>query len=121
MYKKHHNIIDGVYMLRMPSRWIDIPKMDIIDAEDCEGELFNLFKDANVYDIEDIKDFLLPIDEHNIEESIFIIRRDGQYFLCETQGENYIKFSTNISDVFFVEYYDRASKLSKLQEKSSNK
>lgn len=120
MYKKHHNIIDGVYMLRMPTKWEDIPEMDKIDADDEEGELFNLFRDAKIYDIEDLKEFKSPADKHNIKETIFIIRRDGEYFLCETQGENFIKFSTNISEVFFIEQYDRLNKVMKLYEKSTD-
>lgn len=119
MYKKHHNIIDGVYTLRMPKSWEEIPYMDEIDAEDEDDELYNLFTDAKIYDIEELKDFESPVDEHHIKETIFIIRKDGDYFLCETQGEKFVKFATNISNVGFVERYDRTSKLSKLHEKST--
>jgi hypothetical protein len=119
MYKKHHNIIDGVYMLRMPEYWEDIPFMDDIDAEDEDGELYELFKDVNIYDIEDISGFTNPTDKHNIEETIFIIRGNGQYYLCETQGENYIKFASNISKVNFVEIFDRVGKVFKLHEKTT--
>jgi len=120
MYKKHHNIIDGIYTLRKPTKWEDIPEIDDIDAEDEEGELFNLFQDAKVYDIEDINNFELPTDEHNINETIFIIRKNGKYYLCETQGENYVKFSTDISRVPFVEQYNRSHKVNKLHEKSTD-
>jgi len=102
----------------MPTIWEDIPEIDDIDAQDDEGELFNLFKDATVYDIEDLTGFELPTDEHNINETIFIIRKNGKYYLCETQEENFIKFSTNISRIPFVEQYDRSHKVSKLYEKS---
>ena len=118
MYKKHHNIIDGVYMLRLPSKWEEVPLIEQIDAEDEEGELFELFKDVTIYDIEDLDGFDFPIDNHNIKETIFVIRRNGKYFLCETQGENFVKFSVDISDVGFVEQYDRSHKVSKLYEKS---
>lgn len=121
LYKKHHNIIDGVYMLRLPTNWEEIPNIDKIDAEDEEGELLSLFKDVNIYDIEDLEGFELPTDKHNIKETIFVIRRNGEYYLCETQGENYVKFSTNISDVNFVEMFDRGDKLDKLQEKTNYK
>lgn len=119
MYKKHHNIIDGVYLIRMPQKWEEIPYMDEIDAEDEEGELYSLFQDANIYDIEDLSGFTLPTDKHNIKETIFIIRRNGEYYLCETQGENYIKFATNISKVDFIGIYDRVGKVYKLHEKST--
>ena len=119
MYKKHHNIINGIYTMRLPETWEDIPVIDQIDAEDEEKELFNLFQDVTIYDIEDLAGFVLPTDEHHIEETIFVIRRDGEYFLCETQGENFVKFATKISDVDFVELYDRSHKVNKLHEKST--
>jgi len=118
MYKKHHNVIDGVYMLRIPESWEEISQMDTIDAEDDEGELLELFKDATIYDIEDLPDFVLPTDKHNIKETIFIIRRNGKYYLCETQGENFIKFASDISNVEFVELYDRSNKVNKLHGKT---
>ena len=93
--------------------------MDEIDAEDESGELFALFQDAKIYDIEDLPDFINPRDKHNIIETIFIIRREGQYYLCEAQQENYIKFSTNISNVDFVNMYDRLNKILKLQGKNT--
>lgn len=120
MYEKHHNIIDGIYMLRMPKEWDDIPELEEIEKEDDEGELLSLFRDAKVYDIEDLENFNKPTDNHNIKETIFVIRRNGEYYLCETQGEDYIKFSVNISDVYFVEEYDRLNKLIKLYEKSNS-
>ena len=119
IYNKHHNIIDGVYLTRKPITWDEIPYMDEIDAEDESGELFALFQDAKIYDIEDLPDFINPRDKHNIIETIFIIRREGQYYLCETQQENYIKFSTNISNVDFVNMYDRLNKILKLQGKNT--
>ncbi len=118
LYEKHHNIIDGVYLIRKPKTWNEIPYMDEIDAEDESGELFALFQDVTIYDIEDIPNFINPTDEHNIKESIFIIRYEGQYYLCETQGENYIKFATNVSNVDFISTYDRLVKLIKLQQKT---
>lgn len=121
IYKKHHNTIDGIYMLRLPSTWEEIPHIDEIDAEDEDGTLYLLFRDSIVYDIEDLDDFESPTDKHNIKESIFIIRRLGEYYLCETQGENYIKFATNISNIDFIELYDRGGKISKLQETTTNK
>lgn len=117
MYKKHHNIIDGIYMLRLPDTWDEIPYMDEFDALDEEGQLRNLLIDANFYDIEDLTDFINPPDKHNIEETIFIIRRNGEYYLCETQGENYIKFSTNISKVEYIKNLDRTEKLKKIQDR----
>ena len=70
MYKKHHNIIDGIYTLRCPENWKEIPFLDKIDAEDEEGELLNLLLDVTIYDIEDIKGFEYPMDDHNIVETI---------------------------------------------------
>lgn len=117
MYKKHHNIIDGIYMLRLPDTWEEIPYMDEFDVLDEDGQLRNLLIDANFYDIEDLTDFINPPDKHNIEETIFVIRRNGEYYLCETQGENYIKFSTNISKVEYIKNLDRTEKLKKLQDR----
>ena len=117
MYKKHHNIIDGVYMLRLPDIWDEIPYMDEFDILDEDGQLRNLLIDANFYDIEDLTDFINPPDKHNIEETIFVIRRNGEYYLCETQGENYIKFSTNISKVEYIKNLDRTEKLKKIQDR----
>ena len=119
MYKKHHNIINGIYTLRMPRNWEEIPFLDEFDAEDEDKELYQLFLDAIVYDIEDLSGFTSPMDEHNINETIFIIRRDGEYYLCETQGENYIKFSTKISKVSFIEQYNRSHKIQRIHEKST--
>jgi hypothetical protein len=114
IYLKHHNIIDGIFMDRKPDFWDEISYLDHIDAEDDDGELYSLFKDIKIYDIEDISGFTNPIDTHNINETIFIIRRLGMYYLCETQGEKYIKFSVNISNVDFVKIYDRSVKLEKI-------
>ena len=119
MYKKHHNIINGIYTLRNPRNWEEIPYLDDIDAEDEDGELNSLFLDVGVYDIEDLKELKSPSDEHNIEETIFIIRRNGEYYLCETQGENYIKFATRVSNLEYIQMYDRTDKLNKLYEKST--
>ena len=117
LYEKHHNIIDGIYLDRKPLTWEEIPHMDAIDAEDESGELFALFQDVKIYDIEDLPGFENPRDEHNIKESIFIIRRQGEYYLCETQEANYIKFATNVSNVEFVNMYDRLNKIMKLHRK----
>ena len=113
LYEKHHNIIDGVYLTRKPITWEEIPYMDTIDAEDEDGELFALFQDVKIYDIEDLPNFKQPRDTHDIKETIFIIRKDGDYYLCETQGENYIKFASNISNVEFINMYDRIIKIKK--------
>ena len=118
MYEKHHNIIDGIYLDRRPLTWEEVPYMDDIDAEDESGELFALFQDVKIYDIEDLSGFTNPSDAHNIEETIFIIRRNGQYYLCETQEENYIKFSTNVTNVEFINMYDRLNKIMRLQRKN---
>lgn len=117
MYKKHHNIIDGIYMLRLPDTWDEIPFMDEFDAQDEDGQLRDLLIDASFYDIEDLENFINPPDKHNIIETIFVIRRNGQYYLCETQGENYIKFSTNISKLEHIINFDRIEKLKKIQDK----
>jgi hypothetical protein len=119
LYEKHHNIIDGVYLTRKPITWDEIPYMDEIDAEDESGELFALFQDIKIYDIEDLPNFNNPRDKHNIQESIFIIRKQGEYFLCETQGDNYIKFASNISKVEFVNMFNRLNKIVKIQKKNS--
>jgi hypothetical protein len=114
LYEKHHNIIDGIYTERKPLTWEDIPYMNEVDAEDESGELFALFQDIKIYDIEDLVGFENPKDPHNIEETIFIIRRNGEYYLVETQGENYVKFAVNVTNVEFVNMFDRMSKLMKL-------
>ena len=119
LYEKHHNIIDGVYLDRRPMTWEEIPLMDNIDAEDESGELFALFQDVKIYNIEDLPGFISPKDAHNIKETIFIILRNGEYYLCETQGENFVKFATNVSNVEFVNMYDRLNKIMKLQRKNS--
>jgi len=116
IYSKHKNIINGIYMDRNPSTWKEIPLIDDIDAEDDDGELFALFKDVKIYDIEQLSGFTNPKDIHNIQETIFVIRRNGNYYLCETQGENYVKFSTNITKVDFVQIYDRLNKIKKIRE-----
>ena len=121
LYEKHHNIIDGIYLDRKPITWEEIPYMDSIDAEDESGELFALFQDIKIYDIEELFLFTNPNDSHNIKESIFIIRRNGQYYLCETQEENYIKFATNVTNVEFVNMYDRMNKIIKLHQKTFDK
>jgi hypothetical protein len=115
LYKKHHNTIDGIYMNRRPRTWDEIPLIDKIDIED-DGELYAMFIDLKIYDIETIQGFENPTNKHNINETIFIIRRNGKYYLCETQGENYIKFSTEITNVDFVKMYDRLDKILKLYE-----
>jgi len=120
IYSKHKNIINGIYMDRNPISWKNIPLIDNIDAEDEDGELFALFKDVKIYDIEQLSGFTNPIDMHNIQETIFIIRRNGNYYLCETQGENYVKFSTNITKVDFVQIYDRLEKIKKVKENLNN-
>lgn len=117
LYAKHHNIIDGIYTILRPRNWKEIPYIDDIDAEDDTGEFYNMFLDLTVYDIEDLKDFKKPTDKHGIKETIFIIRRDGEYYLCETQGDEAVKFATNVSKVDFIMDYDRKDKLNKLYEK----
>jgi len=97
MYKKHHNCIDGINMLRLPENWEEIPCIDDLDADDAEGELSAMLSDIKVYDINDLVGFVMPTDIHNIKETIFVIRRNDSYYLCETQGSNFVKFSTNIS------------------------
>jgi len=115
IYNKHHNTINGIYMLRKPTTWDEIPDIDKIDADDEDGELYALFQDVKIYDIDDIPNFKQPIDKHNIIETIFIIRNKGNYYLCETQGENFVKFSTNISKVDFIKIYDRFCKIKKIK------
>lgn len=119
MYKKHHNIIDGIYLDRNPQSWEEIPFMDSIDAEDESGELSDMFKDIKTYYIEDLPNFINTSDEHNIKETIFIIIRDGSYYLCETQGENYIKFAINVSNISLILNQDRLNKINKIQNKSN--
>lgn len=114
LYQKHHNIIDGIYTVLNPKKWEEIPPIDDIDAEDDTSEFYNMFLDLTIYDINDIKGFNNPPDNHGIKDTIFIIRKDGQYYLCETQGVNYVKYSTNITSVSFIKEYDRKCKLDKI-------
>lgn len=120
IYKKHHNKIDGIYTLRLPYTWEEIPSIGKLDMEDEDGELLAMLEDLTIYDIEDLPNFETPKDNHNINETIFIIRRNGEYYLCETQGENYVKFSTNISDIESIKMIDRTDKLKKVVEKSNS-
>ncbi len=39
-----------------------------IDADDDDGELYSLFKDVKIYDIEELSGFTNPIDKHNIND-----------------------------------------------------
>lgn len=114
LYEKHHNIIDGIYTILNPRTWDEVEHIDDIDAEDETGEFYNMFLDLKIYDIETLPNFKKPTDKHGIKESIFIIRKDGKYYLCETQGAEYVKYSTNISNVDFIKEYDRKIKLGKL-------
>lgn len=116
IYFKHQNIIDGIYLERHPETWYDIPMMDRLDADDEEGELYGLFKDVKIINIEDIPGLVNPMDKINIDDYVFILIRKGQYYLCETQGQNYIRFASNISEVDFIKMYDRMNKIKKLYE-----
>ncbi len=90
-------------MFRLPNNWEEIPDIDELDAEDDEGQLRALLVDANFYNINDIQNFELPNHNHNITETIFVIKRNNDYYLCETQGENYVKFSARINNVPFLQ------------------
>lgn len=114
IYEKHHNIIDGIYTIWKPKTWDEIEHIDDIDAEDETGEFYDMFLDLIIYDIETLPNFKQPTDKHGISETIFIIRKDGEYYLCETQGVDFVKYATNISNVSFIKDYDRISKLNKL-------
>lgn len=116
IYLKHHNTIDGIFTVRNPSTFDEIPNIEPYDKEDEDNELYSLFQDIKIYDIEDLSGFTNPVDKHNITETVFIIRRKGQYYFCETQESDYVKFSINISSVDFVILYDRMEKLKKLKE-----
>jgi uncharacterized protein YpuA (DUF1002 family) len=116
IYMKHHNTVDGIFLTRKPTSFEEIPDIDPYDKEDEDNELYALFQDIKIYDIEDLSGFTNPVDKHNIKESIFVIRKNGKYFLCETQGADYVKFSINISDVDFVKIYDRLEKIKKIKE-----
>ena len=126
LYTKHHNIIDGIYFLRNAYSWEEIPHMDEIDADDDSGELLELLKDVKLYNIESIPNFILPTDPHNLTDYIFVIIRNGEFYLCETQFENYIKFATNISKVNFIKkipaflIHERTLKLKNIQNGKSN-
>lgn len=114
LYEKHHNIIDGIYTVRHPSKWDEIQKMDKVDAEDEDGELYALFRDIRIIDIENINGLDNPSDEISIDDYVFILRRNGKYYICETQGMHYIKFASEISDVDFIKMYDRMDKIYRL-------
>lgn len=103
-------------MVRLPDTWDEVPELDDVDKEDEEGELLALFNDVTIYDIDDLEGFEQPQDPHNIDETIFVIRKDGRYYLCESQGENRVKFAAEITNVPFVQQYDRLSKLAKVYE-----
>lgn len=119
LYENHHNIIDGIYSVRHPEKWEDIPRMDKVDEDDEDDELYALYKDVKIIDIEDIPGLVNPSDEIDILDYVFILRREGQYYICETQGKKFIKFASNISHVEFIKIHNRTNKIIKLYGKDN--
>lgn len=110
LYRKHHNIIDGIYTLSHPKTWEEIPIIEDIDAEDDTGELLDMLNDLKVYKSEDFPELIKPSGKHNIEETIFIMVHKGKHYLVETQGEDYIKFATDISNLPWIKELERQPK-----------
>lgn len=102
LYQKHHNIIDGVYTVLRPETWEEIPLIDDIDAEDDTGELVAMLNDLKVYNSTDFPELTKPTGKHNIEETIFIMVHNDKYYLVETQGEDTIKFATEITNLPWI-------------------
>jgi hypothetical protein len=117
IYRKHHNIIDSIWSVLKPSTWEEIPEIEKYDKDDEDGTLLKMLKDLYIYDINEMNDFKLPTDEHNIEETIFIIRNGDNYYLCESQGEDYVKFSIKINSIDYIKRYDRKVKLEEILKK----
>ena len=116
IYQKHHNTINGIYMIGNPSSWDEVDYIDEIDTEPEDGvnHFENMLNDLNVYDLDKRHEeygFYSPDDIHHIPESIFIIRSGNTFFLCETQKAHYVKFSTNITKTNWVKQKLLKSKL----------
>jgi|LSQX01.2.fsa_nt_gb hypothetical protein len=108
LYRKHHNIIDGVYTILRPETWEEIPIIDDIDAEDDTGELLAMLNDLKVYNSADFPELTKPTGKHNIEETIFIMVRKDKYYLVETQGEDTIKFATEITNLPWIKELNKS-------------
>ena len=115
LYKKHHNIIDGVYTMLRPETWEEIPIIEAIDAEDDTGELLAMLNDLKVYNSADFPELTKPTGKHNIEETIFIMVHKNKYYLVETQGEDTIKFATEITNLPWIKELERDFNLEKMK------
>jgi hypothetical protein len=114
IYSKHHNCIDGIWSCLKPKTWDEVPEIEKYDKEDEDGSLLKMLKDLYVYDVNEMTNFKNPTDEHGIEETIFIIKVNDDYFLCESQGDEYVKFAIRINTLNFIKKYDRKVKLEKI-------
>ena len=108
LYRKHHNIIDGIYTMLKPETWEKIPIIEAIDAEDDTGELLAMLNDLKVYNSADFPELTKPTGKHNIEETIFIMVRKDKYYLVETQGEDTIKFATEITNLPWIKELNKS-------------
>ena len=94
IYSKHHNIIDGVYMVRNPLKWEDVQVIDDLDAEDEEGELFSLFKDVKIYDIDEMS---MVVDDDCMSGEV---KEDVKYLILQPNCKLYTKWDDRGSLLF---------------------
>lgn len=111
IYEKHHNTIDSIWSIFQPSEWNEIPEIESCDSEDYDGSLLKMLKDLTVYDVKKLPDFISPFDKIFIKEVIFIIKNGNNYYLCESQGHEYIRFAIKINSLQFIKNYKRLIKL----------
>ena len=113
-YTIHHNMIDSIFSYHIPKTWEEIPEIESFDKEDEDGNLLKMIKDLLIYDIKELGDFKLPTDDPHIEETIFIIRVNDDYYLCETQNEDYIKYAIKINTLKYIKNFHRTMKLNEI-------
>ena len=111
LYKKHHNIINGIFQTCGADRWDEI---NIISAEDWEIENHNgneiddfgyMIRDLPVYTLFEITDKypnwkqILPRTINKLHVTIFILVMNDKIYLCETQGYSYLKYMVDVTGI----------------------